>query len=87
MSLHNSGRETSLGFVRALQKPFEEDYDRKFLHIQSAAKLIREDIFSKTSKFEGTFSPECQEQSVPRSLLTLVNMILRGPNINDSSYS
>ena len=63
---HNSVRETLLGFKEdigpALQKPCEEDYDRKSHHIQKAAKLIREDIFSKTSKFEGTFSPECQEQ-------------------------
>ena len=88
---HNSGRETLPGFKEdigpALQKTCEEDYDRKFLHNQKAAKLISEDIFSKTSKFEGTFLADCQELSMSRSLLTLVNMILRRPNINDSSYS
>ena len=58
---HNSGRETLLGFKEdigpALQKACGEDYDRRFLHIQKAAKLIMEDIFSKTSEFEELFQP------------------------------
>ena len=36
-------------------------------------------------EFNGSFPTECQEQSVPTSLLALVTMILNGPNIKTQS--
>ena len=57
---HNSGRGSLLGFKEAigpaLQKACEKDYDRKPLHIQKAAKLIREDILARHQSLKDVFT-------------------------------
>ena len=45
-----------------------------------AAEIVREDMFSNSDLFNGTFSQVCQQRSVSPSLLTLVNMIPVGTN-------
>ena len=35
--------------------------------------------------FDGKFKPKCQEDSVPKSLVTLIGMLLGGPNILSQS--
>ena len=40
-----------------------------------------------TTNFSGSFSPDCQESAVPQSLLTLVNMLLYGFELNSNAYS
>ncbi|CAG2208364.1 unnamed protein product [Mytilus edulis] len=63
-----------------------KDFD-EFVNISKAATIDRKDIFELNSEFKGTFPKECQETSVPQSLLSLVRMIQLGPNIKDRSYS
>ena len=47
-----------------------------------AAQVIHKALFNiKIKQFDGFFSRECQRDSVPSSLLALVNMIQDGPNI------
>ena len=46
------------------------------------AQVIRKELFDlKIKRFDGFFSRECQRDSVPSSLLALINMIQNGPNI------
>ena len=47
--------------------------------------IIRKDIFSRPVKFDGSFDHQSQIESVPQSLLSLVNMIINGSNIKDQS--
>ena len=48
--------------------------------LAKAAKIIRNDIFDQDwFKFNGCFPPECQEDSLPTSLKSLVSLILSGP--------
>ena len=55
--------------------------DADAICLAKAARMIRKDLFSEGNSFCGTFSTDCQEQSVPKSLLALVNMILQSSNI------
>ena len=41
------------------------------------------EMFERSSNFDGTFKPLCEESCVPQSLMALVSMILEGPNINE----
>ncbi|KAG0723662.1 hypothetical protein GWK47_042257 [Chionoecetes opilio] len=42
-------------------------------------------MFQTAATFTGSFDEDCQVKSVPQSLLTLVAMILDGPNIKSQS--
>lgn len=67
----------------AIQKAYEGDFDSEAMYLARAAKIIRRDLFKdhKTSSFNGTFTPEKQNECIPASLLELINMILHGPAI------
>ncbi|MPC21202.1 hypothetical protein E2C01_014178 [Portunus trituberculatus] len=48
------------------------------------AKAIRRDAFAwEPFEFIGFFPPQCQSNSVPTSLRSLVSMLLNGPNVNE----
>ena len=49
------------------------------------ARIVRREMLVKKQHFDGTFEPECQCNSVPDTLLALVNMILDGTNIIDQT--
>ena len=58
------------------------DGDSDAVHLMRAAQVIRKELLNiKIKQFEGFFTSECQRDSVPSSLLALVNMIQDGPNI------
>ena len=67
-----------------MRKVCEHDADSDAIHLAKAAKIVRRDLFNK-STFTGTYSNQCQELSVPNSLVALVSMILYGPNIKTQS--
>ncbi|ELU07992.1 hypothetical protein CAPTEDRAFT_216620 [Capitella teleta] len=51
------------------------------LHIMRASKAIRKDIdYHRKSEFNGSFTSNCQQKSVPSSLLKFVQMVLDGTN-------
>ena len=59
------------------------DGDSDDVHLMRAAQVIRKEFMNiKIKQFDGFFTSECQRDSVPSSLLALVNMIQDGPNIN-----
>ena len=65
----------------ALKEATSTDYDDEALCLAKAAQLVRRDMQLKSSTFSGTFESNCQEEAVPKSLLTLVDMIMQGTNI------
>ncbi|CAG2195184.1 unnamed protein product [Mytilus edulis] len=74
---YKQGRENLLAFKDDMGQPYEGH----------AVKIVRSDMMATSSEFNGTFAADCQEKSVPRSLLTLVNMLLYGPDITTDSFS
>ena len=85
ISAHREGRDVLLAFAgdvdSALRKACDSDYDDDATCLARAAKIVRRDMLKLQSTFTGTFDKDCQVKSVPRSLLTLVSMIHRGPSI------
>ena len=89
LQAYNEGRNVKLIFNKdigtAIRKACEYDFDDDAVHLAKAAQIIRRDIFKTQHSFNGTFSPKCQEESLPTSLLTLINLILVGSNIQKHS--
>ena len=52
--------------------------------LKKAAKILRKNIFSATQKFDGSFTQDGVEKSVPPILLSFMEMemVLDGPSIN-----
>ena len=69
----------------ALEKACKEDDDDEAIVLAHAARIVRRDMFLTESSFTGSFDEECQQNSIPGSLLALVRMILNGPNIISQS--
>ena len=54
------------------------------LTIAKAATCVGKEMLTKQQHFNGLFESDCHHQAVPKSLLALVNMILKkGPNIKN----
>ena len=92
MEAHTQGREVVLVFNEdvgaALRKACEHDADSDAVYLARAATIVRRDRFQTKMEFNGSFHTKCQEQSLPTSLLSLVAMVLNGPNIKtQSSFS
>ena len=84
LAAHTQGKHILLVFNDAIgdaiRNACKQDYDSEALHLARAAKIVRRDMFSIQQSFKGTFEVDCQEKSVPPSLLALVNMIVEGPS-------
>ena len=91
MEAHTQGREVVLVFNEdvgaALRKACEHDADSDAVYLARAATIVQRDMFQTKVEFNGSFHTECQEQSLPTSLLSLVAMVLNGPNIKTQSSS
>ena len=91
MEAHKQGRNLVLigneHIGSALSKACEYDADNDAVILAEAAKIVRRDMMQLKNTFDGSFDNKCQEKSVPSSLVTLVSMVLNGPNIkNQSSF-
>ena len=58
-------------------------YDSDAICLSKAVKIIQRELFATKSIFDGTCTSACQEDSVPQSRISLINMILEGPSIED----
>lgn len=91
MVAHKQGRDvvriSNEDVGPALRKACEHDADRDSVHLARAANIVRRDMFKMKKQFGGSFEPNSQEDSVPVSLLSLIAMILNGPNIKAQSSS
>ena len=47
-----------------------------------AAHIVRREILNVKNTSNGSFPPDCQPNSVPASLLTLLGMIVKSPTSN-----
>ena len=66
----------------ALRNACQDDCDDDAICLAKAAKIIRRDMTSVDTQFDrSSFQQDCQEASVPKSLVALVSMILDGPAI------
>lgn len=79
------GRDVLLVFNEdvgnALGKACAYDADNDAVHLARAATIVRKEMFKLKNSFIGSFDTECQENSVPASLLALVSMVINGTNI------
>lgn len=86
MWAQSKGRDIMLAFDEdigaALDKACKQDSDNDAFHLTWAAQIVRRTMFG-SKPFTGSFEENCQEKSVPHSLLALVNMVLEGPSIKD----
>jgi hypothetical protein len=89
LKAYTRGKEVMLAFehdvTAALHFASQSNLDTNSMHLCKAAQIIRNEIFNTEQKFEGSFSPSCQEDSVPTALLTLIKLILEGPTIIDQA--
>ncbi|CAC5382291.1 unnamed protein product [Mytilus coruscus] len=86
---HKQGRDVLLIFNEdvgeALKQATSYSCDDEGIIIAKAAKIVRRDMFDTRYSFTGTFNDSCQHESVPQTLVSLVRMILGGPNIETQS--
>ena len=91
MNAHTQGRDVILVCNKdvgaALRKACEHDSDNDAVHLARAAKIVRRDMLKMKNEFNGSFDAQCQEKSVPVSLLALVSMVLYGTNITTQTSS
>lgn len=91
MDAHKQGRDVVLvcneDVGAALWKACEQDADNDCVHLARAASIVRREMFKMKQGFTGSFDAQCQEESVPPLLLSLVAMVLYGPNIKTQSSS
>ncbi|KAG1681694.1 hypothetical protein GQR58_011690 [Nymphon striatum] len=58
------------------------DFEAEAISMVKLVKAVREEIFDwKLSQFTSSFKHNCQEESVPTSLKSLISMLLNGPNV------
>ena len=83
------GRNTLLVFNKAMQNMLKEalrkrDFSEDAITLAKATTIIRNDVFNhQCLQFNGSFSPGCQQNSLPSSLKSLVSLILNGSNLKD----
>ena len=62
----------------------KRDFSEDAITLAKAATIIQNDVFNhQCLQFNGSFSPGCQQNSLPSSLKSLVSLILNGPNLKD----
>jgi hypothetical protein len=87
LKAHSRGNNVLLIFnddiVGALKKACDHDSDA--MHLARAAQVVRRSMFERSFAFDGSFKEGSQQDSVPQSLLSLINMIQDGPNIKHQS--
>ena len=89
LQAHKQGRDVLLVFNddigMALEQARARDFDSEAMTLLKATRIIRRDIMNMKTKFNGLLKNNCQQQSVPHSLKTMVGMILGGPDIKTQS--
>eukprot|EP00058_Branchiostoma_floridae_P011619 XP_002597107.1 hypothetical protein BRAFLDRAFT_76362 [Branchiostoma floridae] len=89
MKGYKEGRDVFLTFEEdvgtALRESYHTDCDEQSLMVKKIAEMIRQDILDQKAQFSGKFDQDCQLKTVPRSLLSLTNMIINGCNIADQT--
>ena len=89
LQAHKQGRDVLLVFNddigMALEQARARDFDSEAMTLLKATRIIRRDIMNMKTKFNGLLKNNCQQQSVPHSLKTMVGIILEGSDIKTQS--
>ena len=81
LTAHAQGREVLLVLKHEIGGIMSEaKRDPDVWCLARVAHILRRDILRVNNSFNGTFSSECQKESIPRSLLSLVGMLVKGPS-------
>ena len=91
LQCYNKGRDVYLAFRDdvgfALHKAHEQDCDEEVIHLAKTVAIVRKDMLASKYSFSGSFESDCQIKSVRASLLSLIKMILYGPDIEEQECS
>ena len=64
----------------------QSNSDDDAITLANASKIIKREILKMENiMFDGNFKTKCEEDSVPKSLVTLIGVLLGGPNILSQS--
>ena len=55
--------------------------EQEFKHLSKASKILRKYIFSVTNNLNGTFPPNCQQESTHQVVQAFFRMLVDGPGI------
>ena len=77
--------DSDIGSGAALKRSQRDHGDNETSCLARAASIVRKNMLEKKTSFTATFENNCQKNSVPQCLYSLVNMILRGPNIQNQT--
>ena len=84
LTAHIKGREVLLAFEEdigsLISHALPGDKDDNAMCLERTANIVREEMFNESSSVTGSVTQGCQKGSVPQGLLSLVTMILEGPN-------
>ena len=87
----HKGREIILMYRKDIDfvvcKMVEETYDDEGKHLMKTSKIVCKEVLKNNDTFNGKFTKDCQNGSVPSSLLMLVQSLLYGNQSSDASYS
>ena len=87
LQARKDGRDIILVFKEdtgeALTRVCTLDDDNDSTILAKAAEIVRKRMLNMCNDFSGSFGPNCQEDSIPASLLSLVRMILWGSNVKE----
>ena len=78
---HKQGRDILLAFkedVAMTIRRAREDCDKEAMYLARAATIVRGEMMMIENSFDGSFDQDCQHNSVPESLLLLVNIFCMG---------
>ena len=89
MQAHKHGRDVFLAFNEdigtVLNNAYGRDFDDEGMILSQAARIVQRSMSETKYSSNGTFGKDCQSQSVPGLLLSLVKMILSGSSIKKDS--
>ncbi|KAI8503415.1 hypothetical protein Bbelb_192360 [Branchiostoma belcheri] len=90
MRAYKKGRDVYMAYEddvgTTLRDGYQNDRDEQSVAMTKIANMIRLEIFDQKVEFSGYFDHDSQVESVPRSLLSLVGMIINGSNITHQTY-
>ena len=65
-----------------IQHAFDNSDDNVAVKLVRAVQVIRNDFFEENFEFSGSFEENCEQNSIPNSLLTIIQMMLEGSSFD-----
>ena len=84
---YNKGRDVFIAFkddIGEFLQSYTEDSGKEGMYLAKAAAIIRKGILGSKVEFGGIFEKDCQLKSLPKTLVSFVNMVLCDSKLKDS---